>query len=287
MPVRTDVIFLYDGSFDGLLCCIFKCYEEKLMPSYIRTADAEQLMFGETLEIITETDKARRVENGIKQKIGRESLYHLKKSFLSCDEDKDILILKFVILGFRYGRQVRNMLAEDTVDRLRKIGLHVADEAHLLLGFVRFSEHGGVLISVIEPKNCVLPIIADHFCDRFRNEKFIIYDKNHHLALFHATNHSEIIPIENFELAAPDQSEVRFRKLWKTFFDTVAIKERYNPVCQRTHLPLRYRGNMTEFINGRTIASDENSQAKINSSNDTHRSSDAIPDTIKESISHF
>ena len=40
------------------------------------------------------------------------------------------------------------------------------------------------------------------------------------------------------------------QKLWRGFCDTIAIKERLNPKCQRTNLPLRYRSDMTEFEKG-------------------------------------
>lgn len=42
-----------------------------------------------------------------------------------------------------------------------------------------------------------------------------------------------------------DQEE--YEALWKAFHETVAIRERYNPKCQRNHLALHYRPYMTEF----------------------------------------
>ena len=247
MSYGSDVIFKYDGSFEGLMCCIFKCYAEKLIPSDIISESSDQLVLGNITEIITEPEKAARVENGIREKIGNDILIFLRKSFLSCEPDKDILILRFAVLGFKYGKKIKNMLTDSTVNRLMKAERFAAQEAHLMLGFVRFSEHSGVLVSVIEPKNSVIPLIAEHFCDRFRSERFIIFDKNHHLALFHEPCRAEIMEIDSFEPSAPDDSELKFRSLWKTFFDTIGIKERYNPRCQNNLLPLRYRGTMTEF----------------------------------------
>ena len=40
-----------------------------------------------------------------------------------------------------------------------------------------------------------------------------------------------------------------YEELWKGFFTAIAIKERSNPDCQRTHLPLHYRDHMPEFKN--------------------------------------
>ena len=38
-----------------------------------------------------------------------------------------------------------------------------------------------------------------------------------------------------------------YEALWKAFFHSISIRERENYVCQRSHLPLRYRPYMTEF----------------------------------------
>ena len=50
---------------------------------------------------------------------------------------------------------------------------HLNSEAHLLKGFVRFSELGGVLGGEIAPKNRVLPLLRSHFCARYRNESLL------------------------------------------------------------------------------------------------------------------
>ena len=44
--------------------------------------------------------------------------------------------------------------------------------------------------------------------------------------------------------------EEEYQALWRTFHETAAIPERANALCQRTHLPLRYRPYMTEFQKG-------------------------------------
>ena len=49
-------------------------------------------------------------------------------------------------------------------------------------------------------------------------------------------------------MAHPTENEQLYRTLWKQFYNTIAIKERYNPRCQNTFLPKRYRSTMTEFM---------------------------------------
>ena len=38
-----------------------------------------------------------------------------------------------------------------------------------------------------------------------------------------------------------------YRKLWKTFFDTIAIEQRENRKCQMNHIPLWKRKHTVEF----------------------------------------
>lgn len=125
---------------------------------------------------------------------------------------------------------------------------HMSGELEKLRGFVRFSDYNGVLGSEIEPKNQVLPLLRRHFCDRYANEAFFLYDRTHRELLVYAKGHSRILPMDSLQLALPGDEEVSFRRLWKRFYETIAIKERYNPRCQNTFMPKRYRGTMTEFL---------------------------------------
>jgi hypothetical protein len=75
----------------------------------------------------------------------------------------------------------------------------------------------------------------------------LIYDKNHRTAFLYHGGKAKISPVEDFTLPPPDSEEVMFRKLWKLFYNTIGIKERYNPRCRMTNMPKRYWENMTEF----------------------------------------
>ena len=61
------------------------------------------------------------------------------------------------------------------------------------------------------------------------------------MIIFHDVN-IEIID----ELLELTDKEEQYRKLWQTFFENIAIKERANPSLQRNKVPLKYRKYMTE-----------------------------------------
>ena len=96
-------------------------------------------------------------------------------------------------------------------------------------------------------KNRVLPLLRSHFCARYLNESFFLYDRTHKEALFYTGGRTVIRPLEEFQMAPPDETEAKYRLLWKRFYDTIAIRERDNPRCRMTHMPKRYWSTMTEF----------------------------------------
>ena len=244
----TDVVYLYDGSFEGFLCCIFDAYANKEVLTAI-TCDED---FIPTLfpcrAIHTDLDHANRVLRKV-IKLSPYAAELLRKGFLTCLPDKELYLYRLVVKLLREGPRFLYNLSDETLHPVAKAIRHLDGEAHLLKGFVRFSELGGVLGSEIEPKNRVLPILRGHFCARYINERFFIYDRTHKEALFYAGGKAVIQPLDDFQMAPPDETEANYRLLWKRFYDTIAIKERYNPKCRQTQMPKRYWHTMTEFQN--------------------------------------
>lgn len=242
----TEMVYYYDGSFEGLLCCIFDSYANKeVLTAIYRDEDFVPTLFA-SRHIQTDTDHANRVF----RKIVKCSPYTadlLRKGFLTCLPEKELHLYRLVVKLLREGPGFLRNFSDETVHPVAKAVQHLMGEAHLLKGFVRFSELGGVLGSEIEPKNRVLPVLRSHFCARYQNEKFFIYDRTHKEALFYASGKAAIRPLEDFQMAPPDETEAAYRILWKRFYDTIAIKERYNPKCRMTNMPKRYWGIMTEF----------------------------------------
>ena len=90
--------------------------------------------------------------------------------------------------------------------------------------------------------------MAPHFAARFSGETMILYDRTHKEAFFHQNHRWTILPVEEFSLGPGTAEERGWRELWRRYFKTLTIEERYNPKCQSTHLPKRYRHVMTEFM---------------------------------------
>ncbi|MEG0985267.1 MAG: TIGR03915 family putative DNA repair protein [Clostridia bacterium] len=247
MPDRTDLIYRYDGTLKGLLCCVYECFSSKENPMMILPKDEMQLMLLPEKVIETDPAIALRVANAITGKLSEEFMRFVASAHLCALAGREGLIVALIRRGFRQGARVLNDLGDPAVNKLMRAVNALANEAHLYLGFTRFQVTDGVLTSVIEPKNRVLPLMRAHFCDRFSGETFLIYDKTHAQALIYHLGVARIESIQSLQLPAEDEVERHFRALWRLFFKTVSIASRENPQQQQTHLPQRYRSQMPEL----------------------------------------
>ncbi|WP_312643650.1 TIGR03915 family putative DNA repair protein [Hydrogenoanaerobacterium sp.] len=247
MPDGAAIVYLYDGSLDGLMCCVFESYTRRETPIDIVTVDEPQGLLYPTREIITVAAHAQRIYASLSQRICADAEELVRLGFLTCAPDKALLIYRFICLGYRFGGRVMSMLTDDTVCALNNAVKSLLNERHLLTGFIRFSEYSGALVATIEPKNFVLPLLKSHFCSRFAEEHFMIYDAAHGMALTYSPYKANVIPVESLQLPEEDEAELQYRRLWKQYYDTIAIEARYNPKCRMTHMPKRYWAYMTEF----------------------------------------
>ncbi|SDE86432.1 TIGR03915 family putative DNA repair protein [Sporomusa acidovorans] len=247
MSGHSELIYCYDGSFDGLLCCVFESYEKQEVPLDILLPETTQSLLFAAKTIPTDKQKAKRVLAAIPKKMGTAALDFVRHAFLTCLKQKELYILLFLRLGFRHGPPVMNRLTDDVVNTLFKAVRHLDRESHLFKGFLRFSVINNVLVGEIEPKNFVLPLLTQHFCERYPEERFLIYDKTHGMGLVYQPYQSAVISIDKLELPAASAEEQTFRKLWQLFYDTIEIQGRHNPHCRMNLMPKRYWQCMTEF----------------------------------------
>lgn len=246
LAVPADVIFTYDGSFDGFLCCVFESVYTGMLPLDILCEEDAPPTLMEVRFIETDAAKAERVRASIPQKISDRALELLKTVFCSCLVQKELRLLQFLLRGYSEGGKLCYKLGDTVMAQLLNAEKRLCREAHLLQGFIRFSDVGGALVAVITPKNYILPYIAEHFVQRYDQEQFMIFDKTNKAALVYQEGKAEILRIDHVEFPEISVGEVRYQALWKRFYDTIAIEGRINPRCRMTHMPKRYWENMLE-----------------------------------------
>ena len=238
--------YYYDGSFDGLLTVIFIAYKDRKNNELRIIVKTGQLLLGlDDINVITNFSKARRVEKSICDKLSQNFLNSIRTCFLSCDKNKDIVIVHTVYKALKQGEEILNSLDEHAF-YMNKLVKQVLNERHRYLGVLRFKEvKDGTMFSTIEPKNNVLPILLSHFINRMKREKFAIYDKKRKIIAYYDTKKVEIFFVKSLEIEWSDE-EIEYSELWKTFHKSISMKERENKKLQQSNLPKYYWKHLIE-----------------------------------------
>lgn len=248
MSDGTTLIYMYDGTFEGLMTAVFEAYAHRPMPDTIQNRCCQQTLGAVYEDIMTDDAKADRVIAGIRRKIGQEDYDKIWTAFLSDDPEKEDAIYQYIRLGIAIGYKIHSRLADDRVLKLTKISRLVGKEAGALIQFIRFSQmEGNIYYGEITPQYPILPMIMPHFAERYHIQPFIIHDKTHHQAGIFDTRQWIIADTDGVQLPEYAPEEAAYRALWKKFYDTIAIKERINPNLRRGHMPKKYWKNMVEM----------------------------------------
>ena len=179
-----EVVYRYDGSFEGFLCCVFDSYVNKERPSEFQDETHLVQTLFPVRWVGTDPRHARRILVSL-EKIDPWAQELVAKGFLTCAPDREMLLYRFIRALYDVGKPLLRQLSDEAVWPLLKAVRHLDGEVHLLKGFTRFSDFEGVLAGEIRPKNRVLPLLRGHFCDRMYNETFLLYDRSHREALVH------------------------------------------------------------------------------------------------------
>ena len=174
-------------------------------------------------------------------------LRRIYKCFLSTVPDKEMILLRYIVLGFHIGSGISKLHGNPDVFAAQEIEKKINVEAERMRQFVRFSVmQGDILYARIEPDHDVLELIGDHFSDRFRNDPFLIHDVRRGKAMAGYQGKWYITSFAENDVPEESEEEKEYQDLWQKYFDHIAIKERKNSNCQRNFMPLRYRKHLTE-----------------------------------------
>ena len=240
--------YIYDGTFEGLLTCVYHHYYTDQANGIFTKDNYQANMLCSYREVETDSEKAEKVYDAIAAKISDYDLRATYKVFLSSAPNKEMIILRYLVFGFRKGRAVSSLHSNSVVNDFQAILKKVSVETERMLQFVRFSVmEGNVLYAEVEPEHDVLELIHTHFCDRFKNDPFIIRDVGRDKAMIAYQKHWYISVFDDSMVPALSGEETEYRRLWKTFFANIAIKERKNARCQRQFMPQRYWKHLTEM----------------------------------------
>lgn len=257
--------FICENSIDGIFTGIYDAWASRYGHhncSLTTWTPENYTLFEEYIHVTTDPEKSRKVSDTLRQRLGLETYSEICEAACALEEPsrrkreipKADAIYKTVVLALAMedGSKVLEYLGNPYVNRTFQLSRSTFNEAHHLLGFLRFQElENGVLFARIHPKNDVLAFLADHFCDRLPQEDFMIYDEPRQKAALHRKGASFLITgtdgMDEQILHRFSPQELEYQKLWCGFFESIAIEGRKNPRLQRQNLPKRFRQDIVEF----------------------------------------
>lgn len=262
-----DWIYIVDTGFNGLLTAVFESYLRRERPVVlVRDAGMQPSLFTDNVVCIhTDEAKAERVWRHLAGKMSASALSALVTSYLCDSESVDNQLFRIIcrVVDSPPDSGVeRDFSDSDIVDMLRN-SRKVRYEVHRLAQFARFQKASdGTYFAMLEPLYDVLPMVIEHFSDRFSDSRFIVYDRLRDygftfdgVSARHMTldNVSYLMPDGQLPDSVKDGEEDLMQSLWLTYFDAIAIRERINPRKQRQDMPVRFWKYITEMRSRRHV----------------------------------
>ncbi|GAA4277055.1 TIGR03915 family putative DNA repair protein [Aquimarina mytili] len=257
--MNPQTILLYDGSFDGFLCCIFEVYSKKITAPIIRKEDqTHNQLFTITEQVQTLENNAQRVWKAFKKKTTKTEQNNFFKAFLSEIKGVENTLLNYTQYIFKKANDKQHIdFSNKDILKINQVARMVEREKHRMEAFVRFQlTQDGIYTSSAAPDFNVLPLIIHHFKDRYADQKWLIYDMRRKYGIYYNLKIVDVITFENvFEINNQTikrkslDEEIDFQKLWTAYYKNVNIKSRKNSKLHHQHIPKRYWKYLTEKNN--------------------------------------
>lgn len=253
------VIYTFDGSFHGLLTAIFDSFVRK--QSAIRLMEEkrfEPAFFSTSVRIVTDPGKAKRVWLGFKKKLVGEEQQRFYKAFLSEDPAVYQHLFNFAQYVFYNPSGYAENYGNADVLAMTQAAQKVHREKHRMEAFVRFKKHqNGLFIASVNPDFNVLPLISQHFRNRYADQPWVIYDERRAYGIYYDGNTvcevvlssrpKEYTRHDGLEIGL-DGCEQLYATLWGDYFRSTNIVERKNTKLHLQHVPKRYWRYLTEKL---------------------------------------
>ena len=257
-------VYLFDNTIDGLLTAVFDSFflrQQDVM--LLSNGDQLPLFVDEPHQVISDDEKASRVWKGLEKRLTTAGLRIITISWMSEDRTLSQPLFNYICKVFRLpagAPSIETNASDEDVLAVRNTCRRVLHESQRMKQFLRFQKaKDGTYLGVVSPDHNVLPLITDHFEDRFGDQPWLIYDAHRHYGYYHVPDEGVVRITFEDEAAVPfnlsdgklngdvlSSDDELFQQLWRTYFKAICIKERMNPRKQLSDMPRRYWKYMTE-----------------------------------------
>lgn len=234
-------------NFVGFLCAVYSFFKDKNADAIINEKIGKNFL-DDYSYAPEDIETARKVRRGLIEKGGQEFYSEFEDAYLSGNPLKEEILLNYLKLFFRHGRDAFSFYDHTEVIAFKDILNKVRHETGRLCGFIRLMEtESGVYYGYFSSDNDILEKIAANFVSRFNCQSFVLHDYKRQKICVWDGKRLDFVPVENGVEITLSEREKIFQSLWKQYHSTVSIKDRENKRLQRQFLPKKYRHFMHEF----------------------------------------
>ena len=250
-------VFRYDKSWEGLLTAVFDAYARRQFPERLLAEKEPLPLFcDEAVTICTDPAKADRVWKGLQKRLSQTALSMLTVAWLSELPEIDSLLFRYIRKAIDAPQSIELNFGDPDVLAVSKIGKKVGSEAHRVVQFLRFQKAAdGTYFSALSPLYNVLPLVIPHLLERFADQRWLVYDLRRAYGYYYDGKEAEEVTFPDraghlrdglLDPSIMDKDERLFQEMWRTYFHSIAIKERLNPRLHRQNMPARFWPYMPE-----------------------------------------
>jgi probable DNA metabolism protein len=251
------IIFRYDKTFEGLLTAVFDAYSRRTFPdALLAEGDPGPLFVTEDYTVVTDPEKSGRVWRALEKRLPKEVCNMLMLAWLTEEDGVDEMLVRYMRRVIDSKTNIATDFTDPDVLRVKQLAHKVSNERQFLMMFTRFQKGGdNTYFAPVAPRYNALPLAIPFFRDRFGDQRWLIYDIKRRYGFYYDLETVTEVTMEDdghlldgkLDERLMAEDEKLFQSLWKSYFKSMAIKERINPKLQRQHMPRRFWKLLTEL----------------------------------------
>lgn len=191
-------ILIYDGSFEGLMCCIYTIYNQKIQVyRVIKAGETIDELFADTITVETNIEQAQRVWSGIKRKSSNISLVRIELAYLSEIRGEDHTIVRYVQYLLDSKKNIEENISHPVVQRLVDVVNMVQREKLNIREKIRFQKlNDDMEYCILEPTYNILYLLKPYLIQKYPKKKWVIVDIRRNTALYYNQRETQTISLD-------------------------------------------------------------------------------------------
>ena len=208
--------FTYDGTLEGLLCVYLKCIAMKVRPLDIKP---EFMVRGKPFEdrylfVRTNAGMADRLYRYMGQCASAEIQQMITDCFLTSLPRMEIDLYELLTRSIRFGARVAEDYDDETMHRIQMAIRDLYRESQTLVQAMDFQREGGVAVTMLNPRNCVLPLLRRRILNDPAYDDILAYDRRHYLLLMRNGSEDDLLDIRRLPIPPVKDPREVYETFW-------------------------------------------------------------------------